>query len=83
LSFNGLSVSIPGCSYTLNGAAQSSGATDGLTLQQVAAGRGNVLLEVSPTGSAIFSSATSSALTAVNYTLSVATNLPATAKVSS
>jgi len=83
-SFAGLFVQITNCTYELNGVVGVGCANDGLELEQVSDGRGKVELEIVPTtnGSPIFSSATGS-LTAVDYTLTVTTNEPSTASITS
>jgi hypothetical protein len=81
--FNGLFVSISGCSYTINNAGGNSCTGDGLEPEQVAAGRGNVELEILPTSGTTLLSAATGGLSGVQYTLALSTNEPSTAKFSS
>lgn len=82
-SFSGLNIAVSACSYFLNGATQTSCSTDGLELEQVTTGRGTVTIDILPTSGGVIYSNASSGLTGTQYTLSVTTNQPSTATISS
>ena len=82
-TFSGLNITVSGCSYYLSGASQTSCSTDNLELKQVSTGRGTVTIDILPTSGSVIYSSASSGLTGVQYTLSLTTNEPATATISS